>query len=258
MNGNYSQIVLVGHLPEKLIYSIDKETVHKITLITEKEPLPGTPEAKKILNKLTKYYENRKIPVQIVEFDFHIKTKPIAELIHFIYQQRLQGFDRITVNISGGLRYMVIWFYIACSITSTRIIHGDFIYEGREEVGIYSNMNLPTIPFPLISDKQFGFLELFFSNYDNYHDFFKPDLTFNDNLLLYNRKKYNSLEEIKKALENKRDESLTRGSINGYIQKLNKISALNICPNPKDKKEKTIEISYLGIAHFLNKLNKKL
>ena len=254
MNGNYSQIVLVGHLPEKLIYSIDKETVHKITLITEKEPLPGTPEAKKILNKLTKYYENRKIPVQIVEFDFHIQTKPIAELIHFIYQQRLQGFDKITVNISGGLRYMVIWLYIACSITSTRIIHGDFIYEGSKEVGIYSNMDLPTIPFPLISYKQFEFLELFFSTYDDYHDFFKPELTFNDNLLLYNRKKYNSLEEIKKALENRREESLTRGSINGYIQKLNKISALNIHPNPKDKKEKTIEISYLGIAHFLNKL----
>ena len=97
---------------------------------------------------------------------------------------------------------------------------------------------------------------MFFSTYDDYHDFFKPELTFNDNLLLYNRKKYNSLEEIKKALENRREESLTRGSINGYIQKLNKISALNIHPNPKDKKEKTIEISYLGIAHFLNKLIK--
>ena len=205
MNGNYNQIVLVGHLPEKLIYSIDKEIIHKITLITEKQPLSGTPEAKKILNKLIKYYEERKISVQTVEFDFHIQTKPIAELIHFIYQQRLQGFDKITVNISGGLRYMVIWLYIACSITSTRIIHGDFIYEGSEEVGIYSNMDLPTIPFPLISDKQFEFLELFFSTYDNYHDFFKPELTFNDNLLLFNRKKYNSLEEIKKALENSRD-----------------------------------------------------
>ncbi len=41
------------------------------------------------------------------------------------------------------------------------------------------------------------------------------------------------------------------GSINGYIQKLNKISALNIYPNPKDKKEKAIKISYLGIAYFL-------
>ena len=254
MERNNIQIVLVGHLPEKLIFSIDKETSHKITLITEKEPLPGTPEAKKILNELTKYYENRKIPVQTVEFDFHIQTKPIAQLIHFIYQQKLQGVDNITVNISGGLRYMVIWLYIACSITSTRIIHGNFIYEGSKEVGIYSNMDLPTIPFPLISDKQFEFLELFFDTYDNYQDFFKPILGFNDNPLLCNRRAYKSLEELKNALDNKRNESLSRGSINGYIQKLNKISALNIYPNPKDKKEKTIEISYLGIGHFLNKL----
>ncbi len=256
MNGNYNQIVLVGHLPEKLIFSTDKEIIHKITLITEKQPLSGTPEAKKILNKLKKYYEERKISVQTVEFDFHIQTKPIAELTHFIYQQKLQGFDKITVNISGGLRYMIIWLYIACSITSTRIIHGDFIYEGSKEVGIYSNMDLPTIHFQLISDKQFGFLELFFNTYTNFQVFFQPDLSFNDNPLLFNRIKYNSLEEIKKALENKRNKALSRGSINGYIQKLNKISALNIYPNPKDKKEKTIEISYLGITHFLNKLFK--
>jgi len=254
MNGNYNQIVLVGHLPEKLIYSIDKEIIHKITLITEKQPLSGTPEAKKILNKLIKYYEERKISVQTVEFDFHIQTKPIAELTHFIYQQKLQGFDNVTVNISGGLRYMVIWLYIACSITNTRIIHGDFIYEGSEEVGIYSNMNLPTIPFPLISVKQFEFLELFFGAYENCLDFFKQKQSFNDNPLLCNRKRYDSLEEIKQALENKRNESLSRGSLNGYLQKLNKISALNIHPNPNDKKEKTVEISYLGIAHFLNRL----
>jgi hypothetical protein len=256
MKRNYNQIVLVGHLPEKLIYSIDKEITYKITLITEKQPLSGTPEAKKILNKLIKYYEERKISVQTVEFDFHIQTKPIAELTHFIYQQKLQGFDKITVNISGGLRYMVIWLYIACSITNTRIIHGDFIYEGSEEVGIYSNMDLPTIHFQLISNKQFEFLELFFNTYNNFQAFFQPDLSFNDNPLLFNRIKYNSLEEIREALQNKRNEPLSRGSINGYIQKLNKISALNILPNPKDKKEKTIEISYLGIAHFLNKLIK--
>ena len=254
MKRNYNQIVLVGHLPEKLIYSIDKEIIHKITLITEKQPLSGTPEAKKILNKLIKYYEERKISVQTVEFDFHIQTKPIAELTHFIYQQKLQGFDNITVNISGGLRYMVIWLYIACSITNTRIIHGDFIYEGSKEVGIYSNMNLPTIPFPLISVKQFEFLELFFGVYENCLNFFKQEQSFNDNPLLYNRKRYDSLEEIKQALENKRNESLSRGSLNGYLQKLNKISALNIHTNPNDKKEKTVEISYLGIAHFLNRL----
>ena len=254
MNGKYNQIVLVGHSPQKLIFSIDKEVFHKITFITEKKPLPGTPEAKKILKELIKYYEARKIPIQNVEFDFHIQTKPIAELTHLIYQQRLQGFNDIIVNISGGLRYMVIWLYIACSITNTRIIHGDFIYEGSKEVGIYSNMNLPTIPFQLITDKQFEFLELFFNTYDNHHEFFNPDLSFNDNLLLFKRKKYNSLEEIKTALESKRNGSLSRGSINGFIQKLNKISALNIYPNPKDKKEKTAEISYIGIAYFLHKL----
>lgn len=51
----------------------------------------------------------------------------------------------------------------------------------------------------------------------------------------------------------KREESLTRGSINGYIQLLSKLSALRIYPNPDDKKEKAIEISYLGISYFLHK-----
>ena len=254
MNGKYSQIVLVGHLSKKLMFSIDKESVHKIVLISEQKPLSGTPEAKKALNELIKYYEDRKIPVQNVKFDFHIQTKPIAELTHLIYQQRLQGFDNITVNISGGLRYMVVWLYIACSITNTKIIHGDFIYEGSKEVGIYSNMELPTIPFQIITNKQFEFLELFFSTYENYDEFFNPDLPFNDNLLLSQQKKFDSLELLKGALECKRDETLTRGSINGYIQKLSKISALHIYPNPKDKKEKTVEISYLGIAYFLHKL----
>jgi len=254
MNEKYSQIVLVGHLPQKLIFSIDKEITHKVIFITEKKPLPGTPEAKKILKELIKYYEDRKIPAQNVEFDFHIQTKPIAELTHLIYQQKLQGLNDITINISGGLRYMVIWLYIACSITNTRIIHGDFIYEGSKEVGIYSNMNIPTIPFQLITDKQFEFLDLFFNSYDNCRDFFNPDLSFNDNPLLFNRKKYRSLEEIKGALENKRNGSLSRGSINGFVQKLSKISAINIYPNPKDKKEKTIEISYIGIAYFIHKL----
>ncbi len=254
MIGKYNQIVLVGHFPQKLIFSIDKEVIHKIIFITEKKPLPGTTEAKKILKELIKYYKERKIIVQNVEFDFHIQTKPIAELTHLIYQQKLKGFHNITVNISGGLRYMVIWLYIACSITNTKIIHGDFVYEGSKEVGIYSNMSLPTIPFQLITDKQLEFMELFFNGYDTYHEFFNPDLSFNDNRLLHERKKFDSLEELKDALESKRNGSLSRGSINGYIQKLSKISALEIYPNPKDKKEKTIEISYIGVAHFLNKL----
>ena len=101
-------------------------------------------------------------------------------------------------------------------------------------------------------------MELFFNTYDTYRDFFNPDLSFNDNLLLFKRKKYNSLEEIKEALEGKRKKSLSRGSINGFVQKLSKISALDIYPNPKDKKEKTIEISYIGIAYFIHKLFLKI
>ena len=254
MSDRYIQVVLVGHLFEKLIYSIDKEPVHTITFITEKEPLSGTPEAKKILNKLIDYYKERKIVVQNVEFDFLTQTKPVAELTHLINQQKSQEFNNIKVNISGGLRYMVIWLYLACSITNTTIIHGDFIYEGSKEVGIYQNMELPTIPFQLITDKQFEFLELFFNTYKSHHDFFNPDMTFNNNPLLSDRKSYTSLETLKESLEKKRGNSLSRGSINGFIQKLKRISALNIFPNPKDKKEKTIEISYIGIAYFLHKL----
>ncbi len=254
MDEKYCQIVLVGHTSQKLILSIDKEVVHKIIFISERQPLPGTPKAKVILDELINYYEKRRIPVQNVRFDFHVQTKPIAELTHLIYQQKLQGFDNVIVNISGGLRYMVIWLYIGCSITNTKAIHGDFIYEESKEVGIYSNMSLPTIPFQLLTDKQFEFLELFFNKYNNYRDFFKPDLPFNDNPLLSNRIKYNSLEVLREALEKKREESLTRGSINGYIQILSKLSALTIYPNLDDKKEKTIEISYLGIAYFLHRI----
>ncbi len=257
MNEKYCQIILVGHTLRKLILSIDKEVIHRIIFITEKRPLSGTPEAQKILNELMKYYLDRKVSVQNVKFDFHIQTKPIAELTHLICQQKFQGFDNITVNISGGLRYMNIWFYIACSITNINVIHGDFIYEGNKEVGIYSNMNLLTFPFQLLTDKQLEFLELFFNNYNDYRNFLTPELSFNDNSILSNRKKYKSLEELREALEKKRNESLSRGSVNGFIQKLSKISALNIYPNPKDKKEKTIEISYIGIAYFLHKLSKK-
>ncbi len=82
-------------------------------------------------------------------------------------------------------------------------------------------------------------------------------MSFNDNQLLSVRKKYTSLEILKEKLEEKRGNSLSRGSINGFIQKLKRVSALNIFPNPKDKKEKTIEISYIGIAYFLRKLFKE-
>jgi hypothetical protein len=251
------QIVLVGHTSYKLILSIDKEITHKLIFITESEPLPGTMEAKKILKELNKYYEDRKVKVQNVTFDFHVQTKPIAELVHLIYQQKVQGFDNITVNISGGLRYMDIWFYIACSITNTRIIHGDFIYEKNQEVGINTNVDLTTVPFPTLTTKQFEFLELFFEDYQDQDQFFQSKQSFNQNELLSTQKKYASLEDIKYALETKRKSTISRGAINGFVQKLERISALTLYPNLEDKKERSIEISYLGIAYFLDALYSK-
>ena len=248
------QIVLVGHTSHKLVLSIDKEITHKLIFITEREPLAGTIEAIKVLEELNNYYRERRIEVKNVKFDFHLQTKPIAELIHLIYQQKLQKYENITINISGGLRYMDIWFYIASSITNTRVIHADFIYEKNEEVGIYSNVQLQTIPFQSLTDKQFEFLALFFGEYNNYTQFFDPELSFNENPLLNQRITYQSLEELKAALEKVRNETISRGAINGFIQKLSKISALNVYPNPIDKKEKSIEISYFGIAYFLYSL----
>lgn len=248
------QIVLVGHTSHKLILSIDKEITHKLIFVTESEPLPGTLEATKALEELNNYYIERRIEVKNVKFDFHIQTKPIAELIHLIYQQEHQKYDSITINISGGLRYMDIWFYIASSITNTRVIHGDFIYEKNEEVGIYTNVELQTIPFQTLTDKQFEFLELFFNEYNNYIQFFEPELSFNNNPLLYERQKYQSLKQLKSVMEKVRKTSISRGALNGFIQKLTLISALTINTNPLDKKEKSIEISYFGIAYFLHTL----
>jgi hypothetical protein len=251
------QIVLVGHTSHKLILSIDKEISHKLIFVTESEPLPGTLEAKKVLKELNSYYENRKVKVQNVMFDFHVQTKPIAELVHLIYQQKMQGFTNIIVNVSGGLRYMDIWFYIACSITNTQIIHGDFIYEKNQEVGINSNVELTTVPFPSLTSKQFEFMELFFEKYEDTFQYFQPDLSFNQNELLRAQKKYDSLEDIKDALESKRKATISRGVINGFIQKLERISAIILYPNEEDKKERSIEISYLGIAYFLDALHSK-
>ena len=251
------QIVLVGHTSHKLILSIDKEITHKLVFVTESEHLPGTLEATKALEELNNYYMERRIEVKNVKFDFHIQTKPIAELIHLIYQQEHQKYDNMTINISGGLRYMDIWFYIASSITNTRIIHGDFIYEKNEEVGIYSNVELQTIPFQSLTDKQFEFLELFFNEYNNFSQFFEPELSFNNNPLLHKRQKYQSLKQLKVVMEKVRKTSISRGALNGFIQKLTLISALNINTNPLDKKEKSIEISYFGIAYFLHTLFQK-
>jgi len=153
---------------------------------------------------------------------------------------------------------MSIWFYIACSVTSTKIIHADYKYEGNKEVGINSNVELIILPFNNITDKQFEFLELFFEPNYSLEDFFSQKFTFNEHPVLAKIKKYNSLEQLRKTLEKKKNSPLTRGSINGYIKKLQNLFALEISPNPEDKKEKTITINYLGIAFFLQILYNKL
>ncbi len=258
MNNTNCQIVLVGHSSFKLTLSIDKEVVHKTIFVTEKEKLSGTEEALKTLSELMKMYEQRKVAVEHVEFDFHVQTKPVAQLVYLILQQKQIGYKNVAVNISGGLRYMGIWFYIACSMTNTKIIHADYKYEGNEEVGINSNVELITLPFNNITDKQFEFLELFFDPNHSVVDFFSQEYGFNEHPVLAKIKRFNSLEQLRKTLEKRKGSPLTRGSINGYIKKLQNLSALEIFPNPEDKKEKTITISYLGIAFFLQNLYNKL
>ncbi len=257
MNNTNCQIVIVGHSSFKLTLSIDKEIVHKIIFVTEKEKLSGTEKALKTLTELIKIYEKRKVAVEHIEFDFHIQTKPVAQLIYLILQEKQIGYKNVVVNISGGLRYMSIWFYIACSITSTKIIHADYKYEGNKEVGINSNVELITLPYNNITDKQFEFLELFFEPNYSVENFFSQEFIFNEHPVLTKLKKYNSLEQLKTTLEKKKNSPLTRGSINGYIKKLQNLSTLEISPNPRDKKEKTITISYLGIAFFLQNLYNK-
>jgi len=77
------------------------------------------------------------------------------------------------------------------------------------------------------------------------------------NPLLYTQRKYQSLEELKVVMEKARKTLISRGSLNKFVQKLSTISALNIYPDSADKKEKSIEISYFGIAYFLQALFQK-
>jgi len=72
------------------------------------------------------------------------------------------GYEDVSLNISGGLRYIVIWFNIASIIADIEIIHGDFKYKGNVEVGITQNFNLIRIPFNIPTLMQFEFLMLFF------------------------------------------------------------------------------------------------
>ncbi len=103
---------------------------------------------------------------------------------------------------------MNIWFYIACSITNTKIIYADYKYEDIEEVGINSNVKFITLPFNNITDKQFEFLELFFEPNYSLEDFFSQEYSFNEHPVIAIIKKYNSLEQLRKILEKKKNNPL--------------------------------------------------
>ena len=247
------QIVLVGHTSEKLIFTIDKEIFDKLIFITEKEKLSGSNKALESLETLMTTYRLRKTNVEHRTFSFTVETKPVAELTHLIYQQQLNGFTNIIVNISGGLRPLDIWLYLACSITNTRIIHGNFVYDDDVEVGIYKNDILKTIYLGKLTSKQFEFLKIFFSSYKDPLQFFDSKFTFDKNPLLSKRIKYESIEQLRTALNKLRSgEDITRGAINGFINKLNRIAALDIVDERQNKKEVTI--SFIGISFFLEKL----
>jgi len=150
---------------------------------------------------------------------------------------------------------MDIWLYLACSIAKTRIIHGDYVFEGDKEVGVRKNDELRTIYLGELTSKQFEFLELFFKPHPNYMDFFDKNFSFDENPLLNIRKEFESIEETKGALNSlrgKASEPISRGAVNGFIKKLDRISALKIIPENQNKKK--IAISYIGIAYFLQKL----
>ncbi|TFG17333.1 MAG: hypothetical protein EU533_08355 [Promethearchaeota archaeon] len=256
MSTKICQVVLVGHHGQKLILSADKEVFAKLIFISEKEHSPGSKRASEVLTSLLSEYASRKVVVENRNFSFHIPTKPIAELTHLIYQQKLQGFDEIVVNISGGIRYMDIWMYIAACITQSRIIHGDFIYEEEVEVGIHKNDTLDLIDMGYLTSKQVEFLELFFPSFSRPSELFAPQMLYEDNPLLNNFKTYESIEEVRTALIQQRGEILTRGSINGFIDKLNRISALKLSADVQNKKN--ISISYIGIAFFLKEMYNQL
>jgi hypothetical protein len=144
--------------------------------------------------------------------------------------------------------------YLACSITNTKLIHGDFVYEGDQEVRIRKNDKVETIYLGELTSKQFEFLELFFNSYSDYTEFFDEQFSFEENPLLHNRKEYDSIEDTRIALNKLRgnpSDPITRGAINGFIRKLDRISALQIIPDNQNKKK--ITISYIGIAYFLQK-----
>ena len=71
-------------------------------------------------------------------------------------------------------------------------------------------------------------------------------------------KSFDSIEDLKIAYGIKiNNQEITRGSINGYLKKLKKKSAIETMVNLESKIEKKIQITYLGITYVLNYLFKK-
>ena len=147
---------------------------------------------------------------------------------------------------------MIIWFYIACTINNTEIIHGDFKYKENIEVGITRNMSLVRLSLNTPTMMQFEFLKLFFTNHNEVITALKNQDNFDS--LLSSIKSFESIESLKESFNNKRknDDQITRGSINGYIKKLKHMSAIILYKNPNNEKEKRIEITYLGISFIIN------
>lgn len=248
-------IATVGHHPDRLINSIDKEIVEKIIFITEKEKLPGSEKASETLEYLMDYFIKKSIEVENVNLHFKESTMFVAEVTYLIYQQCALGFEKVIINISAGLRYINIWFYIACCLTNTSIIHGEFKYQGDKEVGIYYNINIQKISLNTPTEKQFRFLELFFKNYQNIKNLLQKQESFEKLLdIVVN---YKSIKEIKEAYKKKINKEISRGAIYGYFNRLKEMSAIRIFPNPENKTETSVEITYLGIAYVLNNLLKK-
>ncbi len=250
-------IVVIGHNAYKYELTIDRISCNRLILITGKENQSGTTKIHELSKQLKEKYEKKKIEVKEVRLSYSEDIKSVAELIYLILKQRIEGFNKIFVNISGGLRYIDVWFYIACIISNTDVIHGDYVYEDAKIANIKGIINLTRLPLVGLTDKQFDLLELFFNKYDDINDFIKPDLLYDDNILLNKTIKYDSTEKIKDTYNKKKGLNLSRGDINICLHDLKNIEMLKILPNPEDKKKKTIEITYFGIANFLNYLFEK-
>ncbi len=254
MENKTCHIILVGFYKGKFELTIDKLYSDKLIIVSGKEEQSGSKKAHKLSAELKEEYENRGIIVEEERINYLEGAKAVAQITYMILQQRIEGFKKVFINVSGGLRYIDIWFYIAGQITDTDVIHGDYIYNDEDRiVNIRENMNLTRLPIVGLTIKQFEFLKLFFHEFKDIKDFIKPAQSYDESKLLNYTKKHNSIDEIRVEYEKMKGiEKISRGTINSYIQLLKEMAALKTTPNPENKKKMVLEISYFGIAFFLN------